>query len=493
MKQYIFFVFLFILIQTAAQEIAFEFSIEKENTGIAAGEFIQDQHSDLVGPLIYLHYVEDTLFSRYSRVYKITEDGDTSSVLFSKPDTLFTVQSVTEVDDDSGGYLLWGYYYPRGTAGYEQTEVIIRTDYYFNVLWERHFDFGYHYVASGKKMLQTNKDELLFACNPNDVFDMYLLKLSATGDSLDFRYYEGDSAGSVQSLTYNFDSTGFYIHTTGAYFEPGTVFNSLIEINEDLEQIDVKFYPDWYDRSYETILWPGNNLLSAGYEKEINGSAFDKYFTAYILDENLEILKTKRLSSPDTSSNPAWYRNMDVVDTSFIYVGGSFNGHFHSSLDITWYYIAMLDHKLDLIYEKYIGAEDMHYWCECITATNDGGVFMSGTFFNIEASPSPIYYKTAYLVKLDTTDIPLNIDKPGQLKFYDALIYPNPGNDHLNIRTTLKNAWIELYDVKGNLLISQAINKHITTTKTDQLSAGMYVYNICNINKVLQTGKWIKK
>jgi hypothetical protein len=475
--------------QSAAQEIAFEFIIEKENTRISTGQFAQDQHNNLVGPVLYEYFVEDTLFSRYSRIYKISEDGDTSSVLFIKPDTLFTVQSVSEVNDDSGGYLLWAIYYQRELGPNKQIEVFIRTDYDLNILWERHFDLGYHYVASGRKMLQTNKDELLFACNPNDVFDMYLLKLSATGDSLDFRYYEGDSAGSVQSLTYNFDSTGFFIHTWGAYIEPGTVFNSLIEINEDLEQVDIKFYPDWYDRPYETILWPGNNFLSAGYEKEINGSAFDKYFTAYILDENLEVIEKRRLSSPDTASNPAWFRNMDVVDNSFIYVGGSFDGHYHSSNDTSWFYIAMLDYNLDIIYEKYIGG-DMHYWCDCITATNDGGVFMSGLLFPVYQTP--IFHK-AYLVKLDTTDIPLYIDKPGQLKLYDALIYPNPGNDHLNIRTTLKNAWFELYDIKGKLLICQAINKHITTINTDHLSAGMYVYNICNKNKVLQTGKWIKK
>jgi hypothetical protein len=488
-KQYIFFVFFITVFQTTAQEIAFEFIIEKENTRISTGQFIQDQHDYLVGPVMYRYFVEDTLNSTYSRIYKITEDGDTSSILFNKPDTLFTLQIVNEVNDEGDGYLLWGAYYHADAGATEQIEVLIRTDYDLNILWERHFNLGYHYVASGRKMLQTSKDELLFACNPNDVFDMYLLKLSATGDSLDFRYYEGDSAGSVQSLTYNFDSTGFFIHTWGAYIEPGTVFNSLIEINENLEQVDVKFYPDWYDRSYETILWPGNNLLSAGYEKEINGSAFDKYFTAYILDADLKVIEKRRLSSPDTASNSAWFRNMDVVDTSFIYVGGSFNGHYHSSNDTSWFYIAMLDYNLDIIYEKYIGG-DMHYWCDCITATHDGGVFMSGLLFPVDETP--IFHK-AYLVKLDTTGIPLDIDKPGQLKFYDALIYPNPGNDHLNIRTTLKNAKFELYDINGKLLINQAINKHITTINTDHLPTGMYVYNIYNKCKVLQTGKWINK
>lgn len=471
-----------------SQEVDYEIIIDKDNAIVAPGQPIQNKYDNIICPVTFSILSNDSIVLKYSRVFSISQDGDTSSMLFYKPDTLFNIETISEINVGEGGYLFWCIYYDKDQGPTKQIEVFIRTDYSLNIVWERQFNFGYTYAASGRKFLMTLHDEFIFACNPLSTSNMYLLKLSNWGDSLAFRYYQGDSAGSVQSLTFSFDSTKYFLHVHGAHEIPGVVENTIIELNTYLDQESVMHYPEWYDMSFESTLWPGNVVISAGDEYILSGDV-EMYFTAYLLDDNLNIIKKKRLSSPDTSSTSAWYRNMDVIDTSFIYLGGSFNGHYHSSLDTTWYYIAMLDHNLELIYEKYIGG-DMHYWCECITATSDGGVLMTGAFFDINVTP--ILHK-AYLVKLDTTGLPVNIEHPGPIKFYDALIYPNPGNDFLNIRTTIKNAWFELYDIKGNLLISQAINNHITTINTEHLPTEMYIYSIQNIRGKVQSGKWIKK
>jgi hypothetical protein len=482
-RSIILFVVFFCITPSFAQSIAYEILIEEENAVISCGEFISDCNYDMVGPLTYVFYKNDTVHSRYSRILKINENGDTNSYFLSKQDTLFSISNILEIKDE--GYLLWGFYYDDYVTN--QVEVFIRTDYNLNVTWERHYDFNHYYAASGRKILHTSKDELLFACNPDWAWDMYLLKLSLSGDLLAYRYFEGDSAGQVQSLTHNFDSSGYFLHTWESYDPPGVIRNTMIEIDNDLNHVNHWYYPSWYNKPFESTIWPGRRFITAGEEMVVSGGA-NHYFTAYILDDKLEVIKKKQLTHPDTSCHSAYYRNMDVVDTSFIYFGGSFNGHYHSSLDTSWYYIAMLDHNLELVYEKYIGG-DMHYWCECITATSDGGVLMTGSIFDVNVTP--VRHK-AYIVKLDTTNLPVNIQQPTYLQFYDALVYPNPGSDVLNIRTTLKNAWIELYDINGRPIFRQELNKHITQINTNHLPGGTYIYTIVSNEQQVQSGKWIK-
>jgi len=485
----LFAIFIFSGYLVISQEINFEILIEKENTQVSAGESIQDKFSNIICPVTYLQFENDTLKYRYSRIFTITLEGDTSSILFIKTDTLFSINLITEIESENGGYLLWGQYYYAPTGGTEQKEVFIRTDYSFNIIWEKIFDFGFNYAAPGRKVLQNKMDDFLIACSPDGWFDMYLLRLSATGDSLDFNYFSGDSAGSVQSLTFNFDSSAYFVHTYGSHNQPGASLNRLVEVNTNLEQVNIIKYPEWYDWSYETRLWAENSFVSAGDEIVISGGEAHQYFTAYILDDELGIKKMKRLTSPDTTSTSAWYRNMDVVGDSYIYLGGSFNGFYHSSNDTSWYYLAMLYENLDLIYEKYIGG-DKHYWCECITATEDGGVFLSGVVF--EVNTNPIFHK-AYLLKFDTTGIPVSIKKPTYLKINDALLFPNPGKEYLNIKTSVKEGWIEIYNLNGKLMLERKLDNNLTTISTDQLSIGTYLYIIRNNNYKVQSGKWIKQ
>jgi hypothetical protein len=490
MRSILIFFFIFyslIWLRSYSQDVGFEIIIDKENAIVAPGQPIQNKYDDIICPVTFSILSNDSIVLRYSRVFSISQDGDTNSVLFYKPDTLFNIETVCEINTGEGGYLFWCTYYDKNQGPIMQIDVFIRTDYSLNIVWEHQFNFGFTYAASGRKFLMTLHDEFLFACSPLSTSNMYLLKLSNLGDSTAYRYYEGDSAGSVQSLTYSYDSTKYFLHVHGAHEIPGVIENTIIILNTDLDQESVIHYPEWYDMSYESVLWPGNKIVSAG-DEAILSSGIDRYFTAYVFDENLNILKKKQLTNPDTNSTSAWYQNMDILDTSFIYVGGSFSGHFHSSLDTSWYYIAMLDHNLELVYEKYIGG-DMHYWCECITATSDGGVLMTGSIFDVNVTP--VRHK-AYIVKLDTTNLPVNIQQPTYLQFYDALVYPNPGSDVLNIRTTLKNAWIQLYDINGRPIFRQELNKHITQINTNHLPGGTYIYTIGSNEQQVQSGKWIK-
>ena len=72
-------------------------------------------------------------------------------------------------------------------------------------------------------------------------------------------------------------------------------------------------------------------------------------------------------------------------------------------------------------------------------------------------------------------------------------IYPNPGNNMLNISTTLKNACVEVYDINGRLVHNQEITESITTINTKNWSDGIYLWEVIVNGKEVESGKWIKE
>ena len=87
-----------------------------------------------------------------------------------------------------------------------------------------------------------------------------------------------------------------------------------------------------------------------------------------------------------------------------------------------------------------------------------------------------------------------------------AIAYPNPGNNVLNIRTGLQNAWAEVYDMNGRLIHSQALTENVTAIDATDWPLGVYVWKVyvsdggpstgsgtASSTTLVETGKWIKE
>ena len=72
-------------------------------------------------------------------------------------------------------------------------------------------------------------------------------------------------------------------------------------------------------------------------------------------------------------------------------------------------------------------------------------------------------------------------------------VYPNPGNNVFNIRTTLTDSHVELYDMMGRLVSRQEIYDAVTTINTECLPSGIYVWKVYSGEKGVESGKWIKE
>ena len=87
---------------------------------------------------------------------------------------------------------------------------------------------------------------------------------------------------------------------------------------------------------------------------------------------------------------------------------------------------------------------------------------------------------------------------PVDIPFSWAVAYPNPGKDVLNIRTGLRNARVEVYDMSGRLMHSQALTENVTAIDAGGWPSEAYFWKVytgvsTGLTTLVETGKWIKE
>jgi hypothetical protein len=92
-------------------------------------------------------------------------------------------------------------------------------------------------------------------------------------------------------------------------------------------------------------------------------------------------------------------------------------------------------------------------------------------------------------------------DAVNENKDSEISVYPNPGNNTLNICTALQNACVEVYDMRGRLMHRQDITENVTGIDAGEWAAGSYVWRVYTLDggpstgsgTLVETGKWIKE
>ena len=76
---------------------------------------------------------------------------------------------------------------------------------------------------------------------------------------------------------------------------------------------------------------------------------------------------------------------------------------------------------------------------------------------------------------------------------YEAIIFPNPTEDVLNIRTsTFENVTYTLYDAQGKLVMQNMLSAEQTPIQVSQLAPGSYSLTLNNQIQNLKTFKLVK-
>ncbi|MBT6440126.1 MAG: T9SS type A sorting domain-containing protein, partial [Flavobacteriales bacterium] len=77
---------------------------------------------------------------------------------------------------------------------------------------------------------------------------------------------------------------------------------------------------------------------------------------------------------------------------------------------------------------------------------------------------------------------------------YEAIIFPNPTSEVLNIRTsTFENVTYTLYDARGKLVIQDKLSSVQTLIQVSKLAPGAYSLTLNNDTQNLKTFQLIKQ
>ena len=85
-----------------------------------------------------------------------------------------------------------------------------------------------------------------------------------------------------------------------------------------------------------------------------------------------------------------------------------------------------------------------------------------------------------------------SVDRMDETTKATTEVYPNPGNDRLNVRTSSENAVIQVFNIYGEQLVALPLSGESTTINAEAWPSGMYLWKVVSQGTIVETGKWMK-
>ena len=180
---------------------------------------------------------------------------------------------------------------------------------------------------------------------------------------------------------------------------------------------------------------------------------------------------------------------MDLIDdNSLCYVYELYQG-LGGNLD-SYLVIEHLDNNFDTISTFYYGVDNrMQEDVYCIKRVSDGVIIIH------DKTGLDIDYFSSCITKFPASAFGFeNIEEAHANNLHLAIAYPNPGGDVLNIRTGLRNATLQVYDMQGRIIHQQIITDEVTSIDASKWNSGTYIWKLKTENGKLKVeeGKWVK-
>jgi len=360
----------------------------------------------------------------------------------------------------------------------------------FNIHWNKKYQTDYNYswnytafVNSQAKIIYGTS---LFNSPPSGHYYLFLQEFSPTGDSIRSVMDSSVIAPLIFDMM-EFPSNGMYRAAVSGYGQNS--MGQLLMIDSSLTILNVDPIPNsvyWYnalkkinDSSY---FLSGNKHINQSYD-----------YAIMLLNENNQCKKISIISQNDTINYAGIVQSMDFLDPDRIFLGGTSNislgGVFGQQN--SWYALSNFDSALNLRWTKYYGG-DAYYLLQSVVATQDGGAILVGTRYDY---PTQSNQCDIYLVKVNENGVLTNNDHNQPPPVHDAIVFPNPGSNHLIIESgpQISGAEFRMTSIDGKQVIAKTLIERKTTLETQFLPPGSYVWQILFNNKVIESGKWIKE
>ncbi len=319
----------------------------------------------------------------------------------------------------------------------------------------------------------------------NPARDFFLCKINGNGDTLKTGYYYpynplGFSAVFSPDSSYLWifgKSFNFNGYGQRAIFDTNFNFISLAVIPSGVEtNINVR----WLTNS--KMVLGGKYTFFTAIQNDDLGISF--------LDTALNNTSIHYFGTEDTIDNPGAERFLDFIDNSRIFYAGVHNLKFSFyQHEVSWIMTGLLGSNLNPLYQHFYGG-DACYIPFSLIATKDGGSMIVGTRFDYKTQNNE---HDVVFLKYDESGSITQIPDQGSYPWQSIVLYPNPGQDIINVTGGLENCFFKLYNQQGILQKSCPLKNGKNQVFTTDLQAGQsYIFRITNSNQTVITGKWIK-
>ena len=280
------------------------------------------------------------------------------------------------------------------------------------------------------------------------VMQRHLQSHIVRADSLYLFYgFMYDVVGENQSnLTYldhdfNLVRTRYFRHPAAVHPDDSKSFQSISVVRSPRETTYLTCALTSTEDWYHAILYE--------YDDAVNGSGGDYTPIVKYADRKTE---------GNTLDWPVDWSSVKILNDSTLYFAYTLHQDWWGRGD-SWIVIEHLTPEFNTISTVFFGEENDRkaYWANGIEATEDGGVVLVAWEYKLIGGQ-----KSNVVIKYPANALD-GIEEAHANGLKVAIAYPNPGKDVLNIRTGLKDAWVEVCDMNGRLMHRQQITEDVTT------------------------------
>lgn len=319
----------------------------------------------------------------------------------------------------------------------------------------------------------------------------FILTVNQNLDSLNYVCYNPPQCSQhVYSLIEKPDSSGYLMMIFGKYIQQTYSFSQILSMDNSFNILAVDSIPRDLNLYLNSKYINKNRLLITGKLTDNSPTRTD-HLAILNLDSTFQVVNEYYLGPEDTISYPAAYTNLDFVNPNEIFYGGTVNfniGTIFSNMPSS-ILLGKFDSTLNLYWEKSFGG-DQYYIVYTLTALEEGGCIIGASSFNYNTQTQE---RDIYVIKVDSNGLITSVDNKNPESRKNALIFPNPGNEILNVQLTCQTAEIVLYDITGNKILNKSIGHGFNSIDVSNLLPGLYLYRITDSNSKVQQDKWIKK
>jgi hypothetical protein len=428
----------------------------------------------------------------------ITSDqfGDTSMHFFYFQDTSISIKSLISRGDNLlafGSYEIYEQEYKRGLIN-----IIFNFD--LNLISKKIFPYPPEY-----KIAWSTIDDILVDpqgnciriltlnqqgnCKGDDGGDICLYKFGPDVDTINTRLYKIPNGQSVDAACFNSDSTEIWVFGSGF---TGSA-KQWVRFDMDFNLISIS---DFYDQAnYPLSIIPGSSDTWVGwgtFPNVINRSYYDMW--AFRMDCNGNLENDTIFGTPDTNEYASFGRGIARDNEGNIFISGTHNvtvGFFPNVK--SWISLTKLDADFNHVFTHYYNPDDKYYLNFDISACSDGGILLCNLRYDSDDNVTPPLQMDAWVLKVDNNGLLTGINE-GSGNVKNALIYPNPGDNTINVICTWPYTTLKLYSSDGKLILSRELNHSNTIVNTSSFGSEIYFWTLTQRgNKLIESGKWIKK